>query len=479
MRQRAGIANLSSSPVLVGAVTLLVTIVAVFLSYNANSGLPFVPTYDLKANLPNAANLVKGNEVRIGGARVGVIKTIDAVPSENGDPTARLDIALDNDLNPLPVDSTFVVRSRSALGLKYVELTPGESKAGYPAGSSVPVRAFTPEPVEIDEVFNTFDERARIGSRRSLQGFGSGFAGRGQDLNDAIREIRPLLENLEPVASNLADQQTQLARLFRSLQDTAQQVAPVAETQAALFGNMATTFRALAGVAPYLQEFISESPPTFETGIAEFPKQRPFLRNSAAFFRELRPGIRTLPASAPVLAQAFEFGTRNLPRTPPLNRRLAEVFDALADFSDDPQVPRAIRRLASTAGSLRRTVGFLTPVQTKCNYVTLFFRNVASHLSEGDGNGTWQRFIIVSPPVGPNDEGGPSDRPANGPQPSNYLHSNPSPNTASPGQTEECEAGNEDFILRRVITDNVPGNQGLKTTGQGERSRPATQADAP
>ena len=63
---------------LVGAVTVLVTIVAVFLSYNANSGLPFVPTYDLKANLPNAAQLVKGFEVRIGGARVGVISKIDA-----------------------------------------------------------------------------------------------------------------------------------------------------------------------------------------------------------------------------------------------------------------------------------------------------------------------------------------------------------------------------------------------------------------
>ena len=59
---------------LVGAVTLLVSIVAVFLSYNANSGLPFVPTYDLKASVPNAANLVRGNEVRIGGARVGTVE---------------------------------------------------------------------------------------------------------------------------------------------------------------------------------------------------------------------------------------------------------------------------------------------------------------------------------------------------------------------------------------------------------------------
>ena len=63
--------GLAASPVLVGAVTLLVTVVAVFLSYNANSGLPFVPTYDLEARVPNAANLVVGNDVRIGGSRVG------------------------------------------------------------------------------------------------------------------------------------------------------------------------------------------------------------------------------------------------------------------------------------------------------------------------------------------------------------------------------------------------------------------------
>ena len=61
---------------LIGAATTLVVIVAVFLAYNANSGLPFVPTYELKVEVPNAANLVKGNDVRIGGTRVGAVATI-------------------------------------------------------------------------------------------------------------------------------------------------------------------------------------------------------------------------------------------------------------------------------------------------------------------------------------------------------------------------------------------------------------------
>ena len=40
--------------------------------------------------------------------------------------------------------------------------------------------------------------------------------------------------------------------------------------------------------------------------------------------------------------------------------------------------------------------------------MTLWFRNISSLLSVGDANGTWQRFIIIATPQGPNNEGGPS-----------------------------------------------------------------------
>src|SRR5204863_2201520 len=80
-------ASVVASPVLVGAVTVLIVIVGVFLAYNANNGLPFVPSYDLKAQLPSGQKLVKGNEVRIGGFRVGVVD--DVKPGYvNGRPTA-------------------------------------------------------------------------------------------------------------------------------------------------------------------------------------------------------------------------------------------------------------------------------------------------------------------------------------------------------------------------------------------------------
>jgi virulence factor Mce-like protein len=483
-------AALTGSPVLVGAVTVLVTIVAVFLSYNANSGLPFVPTYDLKANLPNAAQLVKGFEVRIGGARVGVISDLEPKQREDGSTYAQITMKLDKAVEPLPAGSTLLVRPRSAVGLKYVELTPRRAKDGavLRPGATIPVRQAR-EPVELDEFFNTFDEPARVGSRNSLDGYGGGLAGRGKDLNTAIEAFVPLLRNAEPVLRNLSDPKTRLGRFFRSLADTASEVAPVAEQQASLFRSLDVSFTALASVArPYIQDTISESPPSEEVAIRDFPRQRPFIRNNAAFFEELRPGVATLPRSAPILADAFEAGTRVLPRTIPANEDLAEVFDTLADFSEDPVVRQGVNQLTRLAASLRPTLHFLTPVQTTCNYATLWLRNAASLLADGDANGTWQRFQAVAASTdttvlsrglplvyGRNNVGGPAASVADGPEPFNHLHFNPYPNTAAPGQTRECEAGREPWDEDVTTIGNAAGNQGTKTDGQPRGSASGVQ----
>jgi virulence factor Mce-like protein len=463
---RASRPSVFGSPVLVGAITVLIVVVGVFLAYNANKGLPFVPTYDINVRVPSGADLVAGNDVRVGGDRVGVVNSIKPVRDNQGHVSAILGLKLDKTVEPLPRNSTVLVRPRSALGLKYLQITVGNSQQTLAPGATLPLSRAKPHPVEIDQVFNTFSKPTRTGIQQALTGFGNGLAGRGADLNLAITALRPLVENLQPVAANLASPQTQLGRFFRSLERAAAEVAPVGEQQAALFRNLDTTFTALVPVRAQIQQFIQESPPTEQTAINEFPKQRPFLVNSAALFRELRPGARVLPSTMPVLADAVQIGKTTLARTPALNARLTGVFQALDRFVADPVVPRGINRLKDTVVTLRDPLDFVTPAQTTCNYITLWFRNIASHLSEGDKNGTWQRFIIVATPQGPNNEGGPSSAPANGPTTDNHLHADPYPNTAAPGQTKECEAGNENFLVGKTIDGNVPGNQGIVTQGQ-------------
>src|SRR5215213_5593776 len=86
----SGRGGIAGNPVLIGAATVLVVLVAVFLAYNANQGLPFVPTYSLKAEVPSAAALVRGNEVRIGGARVGTVDSITTDRKDDGSSVAVL-----------------------------------------------------------------------------------------------------------------------------------------------------------------------------------------------------------------------------------------------------------------------------------------------------------------------------------------------------------------------------------------------------
>jgi ABC-type transporter Mla subunit MlaD len=160
--------SIVASPLLVGALTVLVTVVAVFLSYNANQGLPFVPTYNISVTVPDAAALVRGNEVRVGGVRVGMVKTIQPVPGPKGHPVARLLLQLDRKVQPIRSDTTLIVRPRSPLGLKYVELTPGRRGRSLAPYSTLPLSAAR-TPVELTDVLNSLDAPTRTNLRVVLR----------------------------------------------------------------------------------------------------------------------------------------------------------------------------------------------------------------------------------------------------------------------------------------------------------------------
>ncbi len=472
--------RLAADPTLVGALTVLIVIVAVFLAYNANNGLPFVPTYSLSVQVPDADSLVKGNDVRVGGIRVGSVQSVVPLAHDDGTATAKVNLKLDKTVDPLPTDTTVAVRTRSALGLKYLEIKPGNASRGLPEGSTLSLKAARPATVDIDRVLNMFDEPTRTAIQRNELEFGSAIAGRGPDVNAAIAALRPLVDDLQPVMRNLASPATGLGRFFNALEATSAEVAPVAEQQAHQFVALDTTFSALARVArPFIQETISKGPPTEDTTIATLPRIRPFLRDSELLFTDLQPSARLLVGAAPEIAAATRSGPPVLRKTPILNAELAPTAQALVDFGNTPGVTPGLSLLSQTNSALDPTLAFVTPAQTVCNYLTLLLRNGTSITSLGDGIGTYQRFAVLGPPgdgpgqtgPGPNNIGSPAGAPANGPAIQNHLHYNPYPNTAAPGQPRECEAGNEPYKAAQTLIGNPPGNQGTETEGQPKKSK--------
>lgn len=480
MRNRGGIQGVASSPVIVGAVTVLVVIVAVFLAYNANNGLPFVSTYNLKARVPNANALVKGNEVRIGGARIGVVKSVVPVQTGNGQIAAELSLSLDKSAEPLPRNSTMMIRPKSPLGLKYLQIVPGDSEEGFKAGETIPVGAARPEPVDIDQFFDMFDAPTRRAIQRNLAGYGNAFAGRGPQINNAFHALRLLAEDSEPALADLVAPSTGFGRFWRALEALSATVAPVAEQQASMFAALDRTFAAFARVSrPYIQETISKGPETLDTATEDLPALRPFLHDSERFFVALRPGAKVLGETSPTIAAALRAGIPALNRSPSLNAQLPPTADALLAFQQADGVFNGLDLLIDTNNLLGPAIRFIAPAQTTCNYLTIAFKNLANASGETNDLGGWFNAISFEPATGANSESGPASAPANGGEPAganagiplNHLHSNPYPNTASPGQPRECEAGNEQYQVGQTVIGNTSRNDGTKTAGQSKKQK--------
>ena len=386
-------ASIVASPVLIGAVTLLVTIVAVFLAYNANTGLPFVPTYDVKAELPSGAKLVKGNEVRVGGFRVGLIEEIEPT-TVDGRSVAVVSMKLDKVIEPLLSDTTIRVRPRSALGLRYVQVTPGTKGEELAAGDTIPL-AQTSESLDLEDIYAVFQGKTRSDVREATTGFGDAFAGRGVALNEAIESLNPFFVHLTPVMENLADPETNLDQFFRALGRASAEAAPVASAQAEVFTHMADTFEAFVREPESLRQTIEKSPPTLDTSIASLRVQRPFLDDLADLSARLRPAAQELPRSLPAINDAFRVGTPILPRTIELNENLEDSFNALDGLFQSPGTLLALKDIRTALAAARPAISFIAPYQTVCNY-TVYFLHPLGELQSQVQNGPTGGGTVLS-----------------------------------------------------------------------------------
>jgi ABC-type transporter Mla subunit MlaD len=280
-------------------------------------------------------------------------------------------LGLDKKVEPLARDSKLRVRPRSALGLKYIEIQPGTSKATYESGDTIPVKQAS-EPLEFEDLFSTFDAKTRPHMQNATAGFGDAFAGRGQSINRAIEALNPLFRALTPVMTNLSDPDTELDQFFLQLGRASAQAAPVARTQALLFTDMADTFAAISANPRALQDTIEKAAPTMDVSIGSFRVQQPFYANFTDLSHRLRPAAAELPRSLPAINRAFKVGTPVLPRTVELNENLEDALGEANDLFENPSTLLALRDIDTALTVSRPAIQFIAPYQTVCNYFMYF-----------------------------------------------------------------------------------------------------------
>ena len=478
-KQQSAFAN----PVLIGAVTVLVTLVAVFLAYNANNGLPFVPTRELKVDIANGSALVDGNSVREGGYLIGMVSSMKPVVMENGQTGAQLTLALNKAYGNVPIDSTVSIQPQSVLGLKYLDLHKGTSSHYFADGATLP-EAQTNVPVQFDDVFKMFNTPTRDAAQQNLVGFGDALASRGSALNDTISSLPALFQYLRPVAQYLSAPSTELTRFVGNLNEFMGAVAPVAQVNAELFGKMATTFGAIDRNPPDLKATIAESPATEQVSTQSLIAQQPLLTDLTTFGQNMAPATQSLQDALPVLNPALEQGTQVLVRTPPLNATPSEhdglAEDARAGPGDERRAERTPRhgRHAQPDGQVPR------PLPDRMQRLELLVDLHRRHLLRTDGLRIAQRALLMeSNPAQPNsvsDQG--ATAPVNGggfssPLGGNEFAHGPTYGAAVDDQgNADCETGQRGYPLKLNSLDpqgrdfdsdaHTPGDQGPTYTGR-------------
>ncbi|WP_320669174.1 MlaD family protein [Patulibacter defluvii] len=386
--------SLAGSPVLIGAATVLIALIASLLAYNANSGLPFVETYDLQARVRDADRLTTGSDVRIGGKRVGQVQAVVPVAPDRGRPYARIGLQLDRAVAELPVDSRIVIRPRGVIGSKYVELVPGHARRRIAAGGTIPV-AQTAGSVDLDELTSTFDRRTRASFRGLTTALADGVAGRGIGLNEALSRMPALTRHATVVLRTLADPATDLPGLLRHGDRLTAAIVPVVGDLGPLIGALRTTVAALAAERPALEATLERLPPTLVEARTTAVAIRPLLRDARALLRELRPGVAAAPRTARSLHRALVASRPVLRRTPALARDLDRAQSALDRLLARPATAPALGALTRGGDALTSVLREVTPLQTRCNYLGLFLRNASSTFGDGDVNGNWYNLSPV------------------------------------------------------------------------------------
>ncbi|MGN6373267.1 MAG: MlaD family protein [Solirubrobacteraceae bacterium] len=306
-------------------------------------------TYQLV--FPEASELVRGDEVQVGGTRVGTITDIELT----SDDRARVTIHVDPSLTPLHEGTGAEIRvpSLATVANRYIALTPGPNNRPALRSGATLEGSQIRGAVNLDQLFNVFNERTRKGLQQFLQGSGEQYAGAESALQTDSLYFPPALSSFTHVLAELARETPSLERfLVESAKATTTLAARHTElTQ--LVSNANTTFAAIGSQESSLTRGLQELPATLHEGNRTFQQlpgtlaalrklvdvSKPGTKNLASFFAGLH-GLVT--ASTPVLREFSQAIER-----PGANNDLTEVALALPGLAKtlSSASPNSVRSL--------------------------------------------------------------------------------------------------------------------------------------
>jgi phospholipid/cholesterol/gamma-HCH transport system substrate-binding protein len=274
------------------AVVAAVLLVFVVLFGGGGSGTEYLMRFE------NGGQLVSGNQVQVAGRPIGTIDDIDL--TENAQ--AEVKVTLDE---PLTEGSTAVIRSTSLSGIanRYISVTPGPDNATELEPGATLTTEKTTTPVDLDQLFNSFDKPTRKALQNVIQGQAELYTGNNEGARKVYRYLAPSLQSTQRLLDELTSDERALTRFLVDGSSVLGAVAERRDDLSALTENANTALGAISDENDALDRSLSALPPAMRQGNTTFVNLRaalddldPLVQTSLRvtkplpkFLRDLRP----------------------------------------------------------------------------------------------------------------------------------------------------------------------------------------------
>ncbi|MBA2350186.1 MAG: MCE family protein [Solirubrobacterales bacterium] len=275
----------------VGMVGVLAVVVLTVIGFNSPNAIPGRSYYNLTAKFDTADNLTAHYQVRMGGKLVGQV-----LDPRVEDGQAVVDLQLEPSVEPLRSDTTLEVRPRSPVGVRYLDIEPGQKGTPMPEGATIPAKQ-TGSTTQLDEVLSTFDPKTRARTQVFMKELGTGFAGRGQDLNDTIGITPKMLRDTRTVLSAFTERPGSIRSIIRGGGTLADTADPVRIAIADGFAPEAEALKPFTEERDAVQSTLDKAPGALATVRSGLPQVDPLIEQVRGLARDVRPALRAGPTT--------------------------------------------------------------------------------------------------------------------------------------------------------------------------------------
>src|SRR5262249_49200586 len=292
-----------------------------------------------------------------------------------------------------------VIRETSLSGIanRYVSITPGPDNNPVLPDDQVITQANTTTPVDLDQLFNTFNGKTRKSLQNVIQGFAAIYSGDNEAANQTYKYVAPGLSSTQRVLDELTRDQPTFTQF---LVDSSKVVTGLAERRndlSALTSNANQALGAIAQQNNSLDRSLRALPGTLRQANTTFVNLRATLDDLDPLVRTAKPATRN---PAPFLADLRPVVSRSVPVFKNLRltvSRNGKHNDLASTLKELPSVhKKANRSVPASIQALNQTqdeVQFARPYAPDLVGWLTKFGQVTSYY---DGNGHYARVSAAN-----------------------------------------------------------------------------------